>query len=216
MRVKAIFDDGGCLDCHSATLNLPFMPACRSQAISSRKTYPRRSTHRPDGSVPGAFGRQAGRRSHPVENRKISCRRLDADGQILPRALGIVAYRRQKEDPARLVKNTGRNTIRTTCRRPFSPTNPSNRSPIRSGGHPQSHLGEMLYNDPRLSSDNTVSCASCHNLQTGGVDNKAYSEEWASNSAASTPRPCSMPSTTSCSSGTAGRRILPNRPAARR
>ena len=37
-------------------------------------------------------------------------------------------------------------------------------------------LGEMLYNDPRLSSDNTVSCASCHNLQTGGVDNKAYSE----------------------------------------
>ena len=36
-------------------------------------------------------------------------------------------------------------------------------------------LGEMLYNDPRLSSDNTVSCASCHNLQTGGVDNKAYS-----------------------------------------
>ena len=40
MRVKAIFDDGGCLDCHSAT---PNMPACRSQAISSRKTYPRRS-----------------------------------------------------------------------------------------------------------------------------------------------------------------------------
>ena len=24
MRVKAIFDDGGCLDCHSATPNLPF------------------------------------------------------------------------------------------------------------------------------------------------------------------------------------------------
>ncbi|MFR4025468.1 MAG: cytochrome c peroxidase [Alistipes indistinctus] len=37
-------------------------------------------------------------------------------------------------------------------------------------------LGEMLYNDPRLSSDNTVSCASCHGLHTGGVDNRRYSE----------------------------------------
>lgn len=31
-------------------------------------------------------------------------------------------------------------------------------------------LGELLFNDKRLSKDNTLSCASCHNLQTGGVD----------------------------------------------
>ena len=37
-------------------------------------------------------------------------------------------------------------------------------------------LGEMLYNDTRLSADNTISCASCHGLNTGGVDNKAFSE----------------------------------------
>lgn len=37
-------------------------------------------------------------------------------------------------------------------------------------------LGYKLFHDPRLSADNTVSCASCHGLNTGGVDNKQYSE----------------------------------------
>ena len=37
-------------------------------------------------------------------------------------------------------------------------------------------LGEMLYHDTRLSADNTVSCASCHALNTAGVDNKQFSE----------------------------------------
>lgn len=36
-------------------------------------------------------------------------------------------------------------------------------------------LGEMLYHDTRLSADNSVSCASCHGLNTGGVDNLQYS-----------------------------------------
>ncbi len=32
-------------------------------------------------------------------------------------------------------------------------------------------LGEALFHDPNLSSDGTLSCASCHSLETGGVDN---------------------------------------------
>lgn len=31
-------------------------------------------------------------------------------------------------------------------------------------------LGEKLFNDKRLSRDNTLSCASCHNLNAGGID----------------------------------------------
>jgi cytochrome c peroxidase len=31
-------------------------------------------------------------------------------------------------------------------------------------------LGNLLFHDPQLSSDNTVSCASCHDLARGGVD----------------------------------------------
>lgn len=36
-------------------------------------------------------------------------------------------------------------------------------------------LGKKLYFDPILSKDNTVSCANCHNLKLGGVDNLQYS-----------------------------------------
>lgn len=37
-------------------------------------------------------------------------------------------------------------------------------------------LGNLLFHDVRLSADNTVSCSSCHGLNTGGVDNKSFSE----------------------------------------
>lgn len=36
-------------------------------------------------------------------------------------------------------------------------------------------LGRRLYFDPRLSADGTVSCSSCHGLDTGGVDGKPVS-----------------------------------------
>ncbi|MEG1748331.1 MAG: cytochrome c peroxidase [Tannerellaceae bacterium] len=37
-------------------------------------------------------------------------------------------------------------------------------------------LGFALFHDTRLSADSTVSCATCHGLNTGGVDRKQYSE----------------------------------------
>lgn len=37
--------------------------------------------------------------------------------------------------------------------------------------HPErAHLGELLFHDTRLSTDNTISCASCHDLRYGGID----------------------------------------------
>ncbi len=36
-------------------------------------------------------------------------------------------------------------------------------------------LGELLFHDPILSADNTVTCASCHNLAAGGSDNRVQS-----------------------------------------
>jgi cytochrome c peroxidase len=36
-------------------------------------------------------------------------------------------------------------------------------------------LGDQLFHDPQLSSDGTVSCASCHDLKRGGTDNQARS-----------------------------------------
>lgn len=36
-------------------------------------------------------------------------------------------------------------------------------------------LGQKLFNDPILSHDNTISCASCHNLAKGGTDHHVHS-----------------------------------------
>ena len=36
-------------------------------------------------------------------------------------------------------------------------------------------LGEKLFNEPKLSSTNKMSCVSCHNLNTGGTDRLAHS-----------------------------------------
>lgn len=35
-------------------------------------------------------------------------------------------------------------------------------------------LGRQLFHDPRLSRDNTISCAFCHDLRTGGMDSQAH------------------------------------------
>ena len=36
-------------------------------------------------------------------------------------------------------------------------------------------LGRQLFNEPRLSVNGSLSCSSCHQLETGGADNKAFS-----------------------------------------
>lgn len=36
-------------------------------------------------------------------------------------------------------------------------------------------LGERLFHEPRLSQDNSIACASCHNLRAGGVDRARHS-----------------------------------------
>ncbi|MGD1897528.1 MAG: cytochrome-c peroxidase [Phormidesmis sp.] len=36
-------------------------------------------------------------------------------------------------------------------------------------------LGERLFNEPRLSKNNQISCASCHKIAVGGADGKRYS-----------------------------------------
>lgn len=50
-----------------------------------------------------------------------------------------------------------------------------------AGTPAQVELGKFLYFDPRLSLSNQISCNSCHNIATGGVDNQVVSvgHQWA-------------------------------------
>lgn len=56
------------------------------------------------------------------------------------------------------------------ARRMFAPVQPCP-EPADATEQARYELGQMLYNDTRLSTTNTVSCAVCHNLQRGGTDN---------------------------------------------
>ena len=47
--------------------------------------------------------------------------------------------------------------------------------PASSLNQDKINLGRDLFHDVRLSSDNTISCASCHNLQQGGADKTSVS-----------------------------------------
>ena len=53
----------------------------------------------------------------------------------------------------------------------------------------QVKLGHQLWYEPRLSKGNTVSCNSCHNLATAGVDNLRPAKAIKDSSADATPRP---------------------------
>lgn len=44
--------------------------------------------------------------------------------------------------------------------------------------HRKIALGHVLFHDVRFSRDNTISCASCHDVSTNGADNKRYSVGW--------------------------------------
>lgn len=44
-----------------------------------------------------------------------------------------------------------------------------------AAAQPQAQLGKMLFFDPRLSQAGTISCSSCHNLASYGVDNRPVS-----------------------------------------
>lgn len=57
---------------------------------------------------------------------------------------------------------------------PDPSTNPTREDIARAWG--KVYLGHRLYFDPRLSTTNEVSCASCHDLTKGGTDNLAKSE----------------------------------------
>ncbi|WP_335945133.1 cytochrome c peroxidase [Pseudomonas sp. G166] len=47
--------------------------------------------------------------------------------------------------------------------------------PVQSLDPKRVQLGLRLFNDPRLSVNNTLSCASCHRLDRGGADDKPFS-----------------------------------------
>ena len=177
-QLTQVLTDGGCMDCHSATPELPFYadwPVAKSLI----------GKHVKDGYnvfdvQPFMEALQNGEAPNEVDLAKVE---QILSNESMPMAQYYLAHwgasitdaKRDrtlaavKEIRAKFYPNTlaaaefANETVR-----------PVPDSVAYDAG--KAKLGKVLYHDTRLSADGTVSCATCHGLNTGGVDNKRYSE----------------------------------------
>ena len=175
-QVWQIFDEGGCLSCHSEDPEVPFyakLPVAGKIVMKDIDSGYRAfdmtkfmEELKVDGDV------------NPVDLAKIEKVVLD-DRMPMPKyylvhwGSSLTAAKRQ------IVLDWARSR-RIAMYDDDLPEN-RNAEPVRpvdtyiEYDPAKAELGFDLFHDTRLSVDNTVSCASCHDLATAGVDNHQYS-----------------------------------------
>lgn len=177
-QMQQIITDAGCLRCHTSTPDLPFyasMPIAGKMVMEDvSKAY------RAFDMTQMAAALKEGRPLNPVDLAKVE--KVILDGKMPQARYYLVHWGSsfngaKKEVALSWVKNhrmglyTNVAIASEFANEPIRPIADSIAVDTR-----KVVLGNLLYHDTRLSADNTISCASCHGLETGGVDNKQYSE----------------------------------------
>lgn len=176
-RVLQIFEDGGCLDCHSASPDLPFyasLPVAGKMVKADAD-----SGYRAFDMEPMMKALAGGGMLRPVELAKVEKVVMDDRmpmakyylvhwGSSLTRAKRDIVLGWVREVREAMYNDGLTGDMAGEPVRPVDLVLPTDPAKVA--------LGEVLFHDPRLSADNTVSCATCHELTTGGVDNKQFSE----------------------------------------
>ena len=172
-RVAAIFERGGCLDCHSAEPTLPFyasFPVMGDMVVADSKAGYKLFDIEP---IIKALG--SGETLSAVDVARVEKAALDGDmpmakyylvhwgSQMTSAKSTIIAAWAEKWRAEYYNDGIGGEPVRPIAEQ-------------LEYDEAKAELGRILYHDTRLSIDNTVSCASCHDLSTAGVDNKQYSE----------------------------------------
>ncbi len=174
-RVAAIFVKGGCLDCHSANPELPFyfkLPVVgkimQKDVDEGYRAFDMEPMWKTLESGDGFLS--------PVDVAKVE--KVAIDKRMPMAKYYLVHWGSRMTNAKRDVILEWAAAYRTAhyndgvcgCEpvRPIDLSLPYDEA--------KAALGFKLYHDTRLSVDNTVSCASCHGLNTAGVDNKQYSE----------------------------------------
>lgn len=176
-RMLAILTDGGCMECHSATPKLPFYAnfpvAGKLVKEDIEKGY------REFDVEPMMTALKNGEKISEVDLAKVE--KVIKDG-----TMPLAKYYLIHWGSSMTAKKTGisldwiknyraqayPNLLAAAefANEPVRPIHDSIPVDIR-----KVILGDMLFHDTRLSADNTVSCATCHSLNTAGVDNKQFS-----------------------------------------
>lgn len=176
-RIARILEKGGCLNCHTASPELPFYaslpvagPMIRCDIDSGYRAY---------NIAPLYEALVAGEMPRPVDVAKVEKVALD---KRMPEAkYYLMHWGSQMTDAKRDILVEWARQYRTAFyndglegERAGEPVRPI--LPIEGVDARKAELGFALYHDTRLSVDNTVSCATCHGLANGGVDNHQFSD----------------------------------------
>lgn len=177
-QVVDVMTDGGCLFCHSASPKLPFYadyPVARNFI----------GNHVRDGYAtfdmePFMAAMQNGTAPDEIDLAKVEQSVADGSMPLMSYYLvhwgSSITHKKRdrmmeafKQIRAQYYPNTlAAAQFANEAIRPIPEEFPYNAE--------KAALGEILYHDTRLSADGTVSCSTCHGIETAGVDNKRYSE----------------------------------------
>ena len=175
-QVYKIFEDGGCLSCHSADPDLPFyakMPVAGKIVMADID-----SGYRAYDMKPFMDALKVDADVTEVDLAKIEKVVLD-DRMPMPKyylvhwGSSLTAAKRNIVLDWVLNKRIAMYADDLPQSRAGEPVRPIDLSV--DVDEAKVALGFALFHDPRLSVDNTVSCATCHALETAGVDNHQYS-----------------------------------------
>lgn len=175
-RVYEIFDDGGCLSCHSADPKIPFYAKLPVAGKIVMKDID--SGYRAFDIEPFMEALKVDAEVNAIDLAKIEKVVID-DRMPMPKYY-LVHWGSSLTDAKRdIVLNWAADERiamydddlpAARAAEPVRPIDPSVEADPAMVA-----LGYALFHDARLSVDNTVSCASCHDLSTAGVDNHQYS-----------------------------------------
>lgn len=175
-RVYEIFADGGCLSCHSENPDLPFYSGF--PVIGKMVKQDAADGYRALDMTDFMDSLKAGGEVNAVELAKVEKVVLD-DRMPMPKYYLVHWGSSLTKDKRSIVLDWVRDTRIAMYEdglegeRANEPVRPIDA--VLEYDEAKAALGYALYHDPRLSVDNTVSCATCHELENAGVDNHQYS-----------------------------------------
>ena len=169
----AIFEDGGCISCHSAEPKLPFyasFPVMGDVVVADSQ-----AGYQMFDIEPLLSALKSGEKLSEVDVAKVE--RVALNGTMPLAKYYLVHWGSQVTEAKGAIVAAWAEHWRAEYYNDGlggEPIRPIAESVEYDAA--KAELGRKLYHDTRLSVDNTVSCASCHSLSTAGVDNKQYSE----------------------------------------
>lgn len=177
-QMYQLLADAGCMACHTADPKLPFYASFPLAGNLVREDV--RLGYRAFDIAPMMEAIKAGKSVNEVDLAKVE--KVIQDGTMPMAKYYLVHWGASVTDAEKTIAlNWIRDQRAATYPNPLAAEEFAN-EPVRPIADSVAVdmrkviLGEMLFHDTRLSVDNTVSCASCHGLNTGGVDNKQFSE----------------------------------------